>query len=368
MGLLDFLSPEAGQRRTRALNEKLGEVLSYYLGPTGIPERVNAAGMMNPIQDIYEAGANTRDGNYGAAAVNTASALVPVAAARLAGGGLVDDAANVISDTLTGVGVRAQGAMDAGQGFVADEYGALLPGNSAEEMQAALQAKYPGLQVRIGGSPERGYTLNQIVAPERGQGIGTAAMTDIADTADAQGATVALTPSKDFGGSVPRLKEFYGRFGFVPNKGRSRDFEISEDMYRAAQKPRFNTLSGDEILDLPDDAMVQLYQGTTRQGAEGIQRTGRLQSAGEPSVYLTTDPGGGGYGDGTVAAVRVPRRALEVDDEFPNGRMDFRIDLDRPAGSFPVELIEIVRKYGIAGAAIFFGMSEAEVQERMNGT
>lgn len=123
MGLLDFFSAEAGQRRTRARDEAIEQALAWMLGPTGVPERLNALGMLNPVQDIYEAGANARDGNYAGAAINTASALMPVAGAKLAGGGLADDAANVISDTLTNVGVKAQGAMNAGQGFVADEFG-----------------------------------------------------------------------------------------------------------------------------------------------------------------------------------------------------------------------------------------------------
>ena len=32
--------------------------------------------------------------------------------------------------------------------------------------------------------------------------------------------------------SQARLKKFYKKFGFVENKGRNKDFEISELMYR----------------------------------------------------------------------------------------------------------------------------------------
>jgi hypothetical protein len=93
-----------------------------------------------------------------------------------------------------------------------------------------------------------------------------------------------------------------------------------------------------DILSLPDDELVTLYHGTTKEAAEKIKQTGTLKSAGEPSVYLTTDRTGGGYGDGTVVPVRVRRGLLEIDDEFPDGRMDFRIDLDRPGGSVPVQV------------------------------
>jgi hypothetical protein len=46
MGVLgDFLSPEAGQRRRKWLDDKadgVADTLSYYLGPTGLPDRIGA--------------------------------------------------------------------------------------------------------------------------------------------------------------------------------------------------------------------------------------------------------------------------------------------------------------------------------------
>ena len=77
-------------------------------------------------------------------------------------------------------------------------------------------------------------TLSRIVVPkeQRNQGIGTDAIQQIVDYADQTGKRIALSPSSDFGGSKERLKEFYKRFGFVENKGRNKDFTISESMYR----------------------------------------------------------------------------------------------------------------------------------------
>lgn len=85
---------------------------------------------------------------------------------------------------------------------------------------------------------------------------------------------------------------------------------------------------------------VTLYHGTTKAAAEQIAKTGVLKSAGEPSVYLTTDKTGGGYGDGTVVAVRVPKSRLILDDEFPGGRQDYRIDLDKPGGWVKVDVVK----------------------------
>ena len=108
----------------------------------------------------------------------------------------------------------------------------------------------------------------------------------------------------------------------------------------AASAPRAAPINSIDILNAPDDEIVTLYHGTTEDAANKIRQTGNLKSAGEPSVYLTTDPTGGGYGDGTVVPVRVRRGLLEIDDEFPDGRMDFRIDLNRPGGSVPVQIAD----------------------------
>lgn len=79
--------------------------------------------------------------------------------------------------------------------------------------------------------------LSQIVVPEgeRASGKGTVAMQALVDYADQTGQRIELTPSSDFGGNKKRLAEFYKRFGFVENKGRNKDFEVSEAMYRPVQ-------------------------------------------------------------------------------------------------------------------------------------
>lgn len=76
--------------------------------------------------------------------------------------------------------------------------------------------------------------LSKIVVPEelRGQGVGTIFMNDLTKMADESGMQLALTPSSGFGGNKNKLTEWYKKFGFVPNKGKSIDFEISESMKR----------------------------------------------------------------------------------------------------------------------------------------
>lgn len=77
-------------------------------------------------------------------------------------------------------------------------------------------------------------------------------------------------------------------------------------------------------LPVNKDGTVSLLHGTTKDAAKKIIATGRLKSAGEPDVYLTTSPSAG-YGDGTVVRVNVDPKRLFIDDEFPDGRFDFRL-------------------------------------------
>lgn len=103
--------------------------------------------------------------------------------------------------------------------------------------------------LKLNASERNGViTLSRIVVPEdgRNQGAGTAAMERLIAYADATGQRVALSPSADFGGNKKRLTEFYGRFGFKPNKGKSRDLAVSEAMIRAPQQRAFNQTDGVE--------------------------------------------------------------------------------------------------------------------------
>jgi hypothetical protein len=89
-------------------------------------------------------------------------------------------------------------------------------------------------------------------------------------------------------------------------------------------------------LDLNPDGTVTLYHHTSNESAGAIKRSGQLVSAGEPSVYVTTRrETDTGYGD-TVVTVRVNPDRLNIDDEFPNGRQDFRIDVGQPGGAVQV--------------------------------
>ena len=75
-------------------------------------------------------------------------------------------------------------------------------------------------------------SIDLIIVKEQNSGEGTKLMKDICEYADKSKKIIILSPSDDFGGNKKRLIEFYKRFEFVENKGKNKDFEIFESMYR----------------------------------------------------------------------------------------------------------------------------------------
>ncbi len=78
-----------------------------------------------------------------------------------------------------------------------------------------------------------------ILQQYRHRGYARGALAQLTKIADACGYTLGLTPAADFGASVARLKVFYKSLGFVENKGRKRDFAISDSMYRLVKRPAY---------------------------------------------------------------------------------------------------------------------------------
>ena len=102
----------------------------------------------------------------------------------------------------------------------------------------------------------------------------------------------------------------------------------------------------DETTGLPlnADGTVTVYHHTSRANAERIKNTGELRSAAEPDVYVTTRAiADTGYGD-TAVAIRVEPSRLSLDDEFPNGRRDYRLSVGKPRGSIRVDVGEFAQQ------------------------
>lgn len=139
---------------------------------------------------------------------------------------------------------------------------------TAREFAASLREENPGLKIDLVGSGKV-VTLSRIVVPDdaRNSGTGTAVMQRLTQWADQNGNTLALSPSGDFGGNKARLGDFYKRFGFVENKGRAKDYEISETMYREPQETRMSVTA--------DPGTVT--RGETGELAQQLLDSGRLE-------------------------------------------------------------------------------------------
>ena len=184
----------------------------------------------------------------------------------------------------------AAGGVTAGSAMIPKPSNALAMG--IKTSLEGIRAKYPNVKLNVYDTPQ-GITLSRIEVPkgERGKGIGTSVMADLTAIADENGLPVALSPSGDFGGSVGRLKEFYSRFGFVPNKGRSKDFRISESYVRNPSQPpapkgikayhaspySFDKFSMDKVgtgVGAPDAFSKGLYFSEAEKNAEHFKRLG----------------------------------------------------------------------------------------------
>lgn len=120
----------------------------------------------------------------------------------------------------------------------ADLYSARMGAGAVDDV-SSISGIYraSGVESSISERPSE-IVLNKVIVPKekRGTGIGSNFMMDLTRYADSKGKVISLTPSADFGGNKARLTDFYKRFGFVENKGKNKDYEISEAMYRPVKK------------------------------------------------------------------------------------------------------------------------------------
>lgn len=103
-----------------------------------------------------------------------------------------------------------------------------------DELRAALAKEHPRADYWVSERANGPVVVDKVAIPPelRGAGEGTRFMKDVLDYADAQGKPVALSPSRDFGSNLAKLEAWYRALGFSPNKGRMKDFSISETMVR----------------------------------------------------------------------------------------------------------------------------------------
>lgn len=107
-----------------------------------------------------------------------------------------------------------------------------------DSLEKQLLSKYPDLDTLFLTFRNGAISISSIIVnPQaRKTGVGTRVMTDIVNYADQHQYRITLTPGQrdDRHGttSTARLKKFYKQFGFIQNRGRRKDFTISDSMYR----------------------------------------------------------------------------------------------------------------------------------------
>lgn len=104
-------------------------------------------------------------------------------------------------------------------------------------LNSYLRTKYPELEfVWISGNSEKIFISQIKIKKEfRNQGVGSKIMKDLIEYADRTKSSLYLTPDDSLGSSLARLVKFYKRFGFVPNKGKNKDWSTQETMLRHAK-------------------------------------------------------------------------------------------------------------------------------------
>ena len=160
-----------GQERRAALDgwlqENVADPLNYFLGPTGIPERVGAANeILNPVVGMEDAAGHARAAYETGDATHlipmvteVAGALAPVTAHKPLTAGAAD-AANAVSDVLTGV---TAGAQRAAGNFLADESGAVqLPELLSHHNTSAEKLAFAD---ELGGMPYPSIGVSRVDAP-----------------------------------------------------------------------------------------------------------------------------------------------------------------------------------------------------------
>jgi GNAT superfamily N-acetyltransferase/alpha-D-ribose 1-methylphosphonate 5-triphosphate synthase subunit PhnG len=212
---------------------------------------------------------------------------------------------------------------------------------SIKDFESSLKADL-GLKTLSIFESKESLVLNTIIVPksDRKKGIGTRAMEMITEYADSRGMMITLSPAikDDFQGvtSRARLVKFYKQFGFVENKGRNKDFSISNSMYREPKEilSSNNESQGqnlfrvdDSIDDLPVGPNLgmpeeKLKEKFVRVAQDSFNRVKKMQSTlKEQGGNVSFD--GDVYGAEERSSAKISNRLDRIDKDIMNPLLKF---------------------------------------------
>ena len=181
----------------------------------------------------------------------------------------------------------------------------------------------PGVQTYTHNGVDMLYTvrggraeLNRIRTPTelRGQGRASAAMKQWLDAADAAQMQTALTPDPmDKTTSKAKLKRWYSGLGYVPNRGRNKDFSTTAAMIRPAR------IKKSAVRDAVIKARRSLNAPKTK-----------AQAQRRAALYQRLANAAGDSPRGKIAALEASRlQGVIQGGKFGRGKTDGRDDLER---------------------------------------
>lgn len=112
-----------------------------------------------------------------------------------------------------------------------------IPGlvEEAFKLKKELESKFDLEKTNVYEFTDK-ISIDLIVVKDKNNGTGTKVMEYVCKYADKHNKIIILSPSSDFGGNKNKLIKFYKKFNFVENKGKNKDYEIFETMYRTPRR------------------------------------------------------------------------------------------------------------------------------------
>jgi hypothetical protein len=176
----------------------------------------------------------------------------------------------------------------------------------------------------------------------------------------ADGMTGTSDVRESFAAAADMLDAWAGQGGLMFSRDTNTTMTNNDVVGNQGGRSADDTTPGtDENTGLPlnADGTVTVYHHTSAVGAEAIRKSGKLKAEAEPDVYVTTRrETDTGYGD-TAVPIRVRPDQLSIDDEFPDGRKDFRLNVGKPGGSINVTVANESTAPDSGGAAFSREMS-----------